>query len=67
MATLVGHTERVSAVHFTADSRSLTTGDWAGTVLTWSLDDAERPAAELLDEVETTWRMSLEQALAAGR
>jgi eukaryotic-like serine/threonine-protein kinase len=67
VATLVGHTERVSAVHFTADSRSLTTGDWAGTVLTWSLDDAERPAAELLDEVETTWRMSLEQALAAGR
>lgn len=66
VAALVGHRERVASVHFTADSETLTTGDWAGTVLRWSLSEVERPAEQLVAEVEATWRLTLEQTLAAG-
>jgi len=66
VARLVGHRERVASAHFTADSAMLVTGDWSGTVLRWSLSEAERPAAELVAEVEAGWQMTLEEALTAG-
>ncbi len=66
VAVLVGHTERVSCVIFSSDSRTLLTGDWAGSALRWNLDDAERPAAVLAAEAEAAWRIRLEDALASG-
>jgi eukaryotic-like serine/threonine-protein kinase len=67
VGVLVGHSERVAAVVFSADSRSLFTGDWAGTLLRWSLTEAERPADELADDAARTWQLKLDDALAAGR
>jgi len=67
VATLAGHSKRVGSVHFTADSQSLVTGDWAGVVRRWSLADAVRPASELVAEVESGWQMEFADALTAGR
>jgi eukaryotic-like serine/threonine-protein kinase len=66
VAVLAGHRERVASLHFSSDGGSLVTGDWAGVVRRWSVPAAERPAAELVAEVEAAWRMPLDQALAAG-
>lgn len=67
VADLVGHTRRVSAVRFTADSQSLFSGDWAGVILRWDLAAATRPAAELVAEAESTWQLSLDAVLRAAR
>ncbi len=66
VASLQGHTERVGALAFTADSAGLYSGDWSGTVLRWDLTRVETAPEAMLAEVETTWRLGLEAAMAAG-
>jgi WD40 repeat protein len=64
VAVLRGHTERVAAIEFSPNGRWLASASWDGTLRLWGLTVLERPADELLSEVETAWELTLKQALA---
>ncbi|MFK7931830.1 MAG: WD40 repeat domain-containing serine/threonine protein kinase [Myxococcota bacterium] len=63
LAVLSGHTERVQALVFSPDGRTLATGSWDETIRFWNIDRLNTPAEELLREVEQAWGLSLDQAL----
>ena len=60
-----GHEQRVSSVTFDAAGERLYTGSWDGTVRIWGLADLETPAEALVDRAQSTWGLSLEEALSA--
>lgn len=63
LAVMHGHTERVAAVEFSPDGRWLATGSWDGSLQLWGLEVLEKPASTLVEELEATWQMTLEDAL----
>ena len=65
LATLRGHSERVSSIAFTPDGRHLVSGSWDDTVRVWGLDVLGQDPARLAEEVQAAWGMTLEEALAS--
>lgn len=63
LAVLRGHTRRVPFVRFTADGQGLLTASWDNDARLWALHDLDRPAAEVLAEVESAWRLDLDEVL----
>ena len=58
VARLIGHTERVSAVWFSADATQLLSGSWDETLRLWDLTVLDRPVEALTQEAETRWGRS---------
>lgn len=67
VATFDDHDERVSAVAFSNDAHTLATGSWDGWVRLFDLRRLDTPAAELVQTIESTWRLTLAEALSSGR
>lgn len=63
IAVLRGHTHRTATVDWSPDSSWLISGSWDKTVRYWDLRLQYTPADELVEELETAWSMTLEQAL----
>ena len=67
VATFDDHDERVNAVAFSNDATMLATGSWDGWVRLFDLRRLDTPAADLVRELETTWRLSLATVLSGAR
>ncbi|MFT5583212.1 MAG: WD40 repeat protein/predicted Ser/Thr protein kinase [Cognaticolwellia sp.] len=63
IALLRGHTHRTSTLDWSPDSTWLVSGSWDKTVRYWDLRLQYTPADVLIQELESAWSMSLEQAL----
>lgn len=63
LAVLRGHTHRTVSVDWSSDSTWLVSGSWDMTVRYWDLRLQYTPAEELIEELESAWSMTLEQAL----
>ena len=66
LAVLHGHRGRVASLAFTRDGTWLASGSWDGELRQWSLATLERPATELLADIERDWGRSLQQLLATS-
>jgi WD40 repeat protein len=64
VAVLDGHTERVAVVVWASDHQ-LFSGSWDGTVRVWDLSRQDRPAEDLLAELNATWDLDVAGALQA--
>lgn len=67
VATFDNHDERVSALMFSDDAQMLATGSWDGWVRLFDLRRLDTPAAELVRELESTWRLTLAGVLSESR
>ena len=63
VATLRGHSNRVSHVSFNSSGDYLLTGSWDGSARLWDMRVLSRPAVELAAEVRADWGLTLEDAL----
>ncbi len=63
LGVLRGHEKLVADVAFDDVHGQLVTASWDGSVRTWNLDTLTRPAADLVDEINAAWDMSLPTAL----
>ncbi len=66
LAVLHGHRGRVASLAFDQTGLWLASGSWDGELRQWSLATLERPAAELLVEIERDWGKSVSELLAAS-
>jgi len=58
VAKLLGHTERVSSVWFSADATQLLSGSWDETLRMWHLSALHEPIETLTRDVEARWGRS---------
>jgi len=65
VATLRGHRERIVTVEFDVDGLSLVSASWDGNARMWDLRVLLRQEADLLQEVEQAWALTLKDAIAA--
>ena len=62
-AVLTGHDARVAAVDFSPDGATLATASWDGAARLWNLATLDADADELLRSAESTWGLTLAEAL----